>query len=87
MNVLVTGGAGYIGSHTVLSLLEAGHSVLVADNFVNSKPEVLRRLEELAGQKIPFAELDLCDMEKTDALFASNKIDAIIHFAGLKAVG
>ena len=87
MKVLVTGGAGYIGSHTVLALLEAGYEVLVADNFVNSKPEVLRRLAELAGREIPFVEADVCDKAAVDAIFRDSRPDAVIHFAGLKAVG
>lgn len=87
MTVLVTGGAGYIGSHTVLALLEAGYQVVVADNFSNSKPEVLRRLSQLAGQQIPFVQADLCDTPSCEALFSSHSIDAVIHFAGLKAVG
>lgn len=87
MNVLVTGGAGYIGSHTVLSLLEAGHSVVVLDNLANSSVESLTRVEELTGTRPTFVELDLLDAEGVDKLFASSAFDAVIHFAGLKAVG
>ncbi|ACZ32084.1 UDP-glucose 4-epimerase [Xylanimonas cellulosilytica DSM 15894] len=87
MRVLVTGGAGYIGSHTVLALVAAGHDVVVADNFSNSKPAVLPRLEELAGRTIPLHEVDLTDAAATDALFAAERVDAVIHFAGFKAVG
>ncbi|MDO4566701.1 MAG: SDR family NAD(P)-dependent oxidoreductase, partial [Oscillospiraceae bacterium] len=87
MRVLVSGGAGYIGSHTALELLKAGYEVLIADNFSNSRPEVLRRLEMLAGQSIPFKECELCDAKQTEELFESADIDAVIHFAGLKAVG
>ncbi len=87
MRVLVSGGAGYIGSHTVLSLIEAGHEVLVVDDFSNSKPSVVGRLEELSGTHIPVHGFDLTDTEKTDQLFGSEQIDAVIHFAGLKAVG
>ncbi len=87
MTVLVTGGTGYIGSHTVLALLDAGYEVLVADNFVNSKPEVLHRMAELAGREIPFVRADLCNNKDCDALFSEYSFDAVIHFAGLKAVG
>lgn len=87
MRILVTGGAGYIGSHTVLELLDAGHDVLVADNFVNSKPAALKRLRQLASRPFDFEETDLTNAEATDALFSRNRIDAVIHFAGLKAVG
>ena len=87
MRVLVTGGAGYIGSHTVLALLDAGHEVLVVDSFANSKPTVIPRLEELSGQHIPVHAFDLRDADKTERLFADERIDAVIHFAGLKAVG
>ncbi len=87
MRVLVTGGAGYIGSHTVLQLLAAGHDVVAADNFSNSKPSVLPRLEALAGQPVEFHMVDLTDRERTDVLFAGVPIDAVIHFAGFKAVG
>ena len=87
MRILVTGGAGYIGSHTVLELLDAGYDVLIADNFVNSKPAALTRLRSLASKPFQFEEVDLTDAEKTDALFTRYSIDAVIHFAGLKAVG
>ncbi|MCE1179977.1 MAG: UDP-glucose 4-epimerase GalE [Micrococcales bacterium] len=87
MRTLVTGGAGYIGSHTVLQLIEAGHEVVIADNFSNSRRSVLPRLEELAGQPIPVVEVDLCDVEATDRLVAEGGFDSVIHFAGLKAVG
>jgi UDP-glucose 4-epimerase len=87
MRILVTGGAGYIGSHTVLELLEAGYDVLVADNFVNSKPAALKRIQELAPRPFKFEECDLTDAEATELLFCSHGIDAVIHFAGLKAVG
>ena len=88
MRILVTGGAGYIGSHTVLALLEAGYAVLIADNYSNSKPEALRRIRKLSGQDVPFALCDLRDEAATDALFAAYPdIEAVIHFAGLKAVG
>ena len=87
MKVLVTGGAGYIGSHTVLALLEAGHDVVIADSFVNSSPKVINRLEKLAGRQIPVMEIDLTDYTLTDQMFQVLKPDAVIHFAGLKAVG
>ncbi|MDN5860596.1 MAG: UDP-glucose 4-epimerase GalE [Pseudonocardia sp.] len=87
MRVLVSGGAGYIGSHTVLALIEAGHGVVVVDDFSNSKPTVLGRLAALAGQEIPLHVFDLTDRDKTDRLFDTEQVDAVIHFAGLKAVG
>jgi UDP-glucose 4-epimerase len=87
MRVLVSGGAGYIGSHTVLALLEHGHQVLVVDDFSNSKPTVIGRLEQLSGQHVPVHSFDLADADKTRHLFGSEQIDAVIHFAGLKAVG
>ena len=87
MKVLVTGGAGYIGSHMVLCLLEAGHDVVVVDNLANSSAESLRRVEELTGRQPEFVELDLLDAANLDGLFASSGFDSVIHFAGLKAVG
>ena len=87
MRVLVTGGCGYIGSHTVLQLLQAGHEVLVVDDFSNASPAVVPRLEELAGRPIPVHRFSLEDRAATQALFAAEQIDAVIHFAGFKAVG
>lgn len=87
MKILVTGGAGYIGSHTCIQLLEAGHEIVVVDNFYNSKYEAVRRIQELSGKDFPFYEADVCDSEAVEKIFSENKIDAIIHFAGLKAVG
>jgi UDP-glucose 4-epimerase len=87
MRVLVSGGAGYIGSHTVVQLVAAGHEVVIVDSFANAKPTVVNRLEALTGKHLPVHAFDLCDGEKTEQLFAHEKIDAVIHFAGLKAVG
>ncbi len=87
MRVLVSGGAGYIGSHTVVRLVAAGHDVVVVDNFGNAKPAVIDRLEALTETNIPVHAFDLTDKDKTEHLFASEQIDAVIHFAGLKAVG
>ncbi len=87
MKVLVTGGAGFIGSHTVLTMLENGHDVVVFDNYVNSCPEAIRRVEELAGKRVKMYEADMLDTAAMDRIFAENDIDAVIHFAGLKAVG
>ena len=87
MRVLVTGGAGYIGSHTVLALIEHGHDVVIVDDFDNSKPSVVPRLESLSGARIPVHEFDLTDTDRTRAFFAAEPVDAVIHFAGLKAVG
>jgi len=87
MRVLVSGGAGYIGSHTVLALIEAGHDILVVDDFSNAKPTVVGRLEALSGRHIPVHAFDLTDADKTSHLFDTEAIDAVIHFAGYKAVG
>jgi UDP-glucose 4-epimerase len=87
MKVLVTGGTGYIGSHTVLCLLEAGHQVTVVDNLVNSSPESLRRVRELTGREVGFHRVDLLDEAALAGVFATEEVDAVIHFAGLKAVG
>lgn len=87
MNILVTGGAGYIGSHTIVELLEAGHSVVVVDNFVNSSEESLVRVEKITGCRIPFYKVDVCDNKALEDVFEQHHFDACIHFAGLKAVG
>lgn len=88
MRVLVTGGAGYIGSHTCFELLMAGHEVVVVDNLINSKVESLKRVEELAGSPLVFHEVDLLDVNGLQTVFKeSSTIDTVIHFAGLKAVG
>ncbi len=87
MKVLVTGGAGYIGSHTTLCLLDAGHEVTVLDNLANSSEESLRRVEALTGKHVDFRKGDLLDTRSLDELFAEGHFDAVIHFAGLKAVG
>ena len=87
MNILLTGGAGYIGTHTIIELDKAGHSVVVVDNLYNSKPEALRRVEQITGKKVPFVEADIRNREAMDELFSDNRIDAVINFAGLKAVG
>jgi UDP-glucose 4-epimerase len=87
MRILVTGGAGYIGSHTVVLLLEAGHEVVIADNFSNSKPEAVRRIGELAGRGAEMAEVDLLDQPALDRAVAEAAPEAVVHFAGLKAVG
>ena len=87
MNVLLAGGAGYIGSHTCVELIEAGHTVVIADNYSNSCPEAVKRVEEITGAKIPLYEADVCDPEAVGKIFSENDIDAVIHFAGLKAVG
>jgi len=87
MRVLVTGGTGYIGSHTVVELINNGYDVVIVDNFSNSKPVVLDRLKEITGVDIKFYELDLCDKDKLRVVFDENQIDAVIHFAGFKAVG
>lgn len=87
MRILVTGGSGYIGSHTTLELLRAGHDVVVVDNLSNSSRESLRRVEDLAGRQLTFHQLDLLDEAALSAVFGQSSIDAVIHFAGLKAVG
>lgn len=87
MQVLVTGGAGYIGSHTVLSLLENNYEVVVYDNLVNSNIESINRIEKLAGKPVEFVEGDMCDKEKLSHVFKQFNIKAVIHFAALKAVG
>ena len=88
MSILVTGGAGYIGSHTCVELIQAGYEVIVADNLYNSSEEAIRRVEKIVGKKVPFVNAELCDMEQVEALFANHPdIDSVMHFAGLKAVG
>ncbi|MFV0399739.1 MAG: UDP-glucose 4-epimerase GalE [Oscillospiraceae bacterium] len=87
MSVLVTGGAGYIGSHTCVELLDAGYDIVVLDNFSNSKPEALDSIRQLTGKDFPFYQADVLDEAALGKLFAEQKIDAVIHFAALKAVG
>ena len=87
MVILVTGGAGYIGSHTCVSLLEAGHDVIVADNLSNSKVEVLDRIKELTNREFIFYQVDVTGQKAVDQIFASHSIEGIVHFAGFKAVG
>ena len=87
MRVLVTGGAGFIGSHTIIALAEAGHEPVIVDNFSNSSPAVLPRLAQIIGREVELHEIDLCDKAATDALVARVVPDAVIHFAGYKAVG
>ena len=87
MNILVTGGLGFIGSHTVVELLSAGHTPIIVDNLVNSKLEVLNRIQKITGVRPAFTELDVADEASLDKVFEKQPIDAVIHFAGLKAVG
>ncbi|MGF7228867.1 MAG: UDP-glucose 4-epimerase GalE [Candidatus Saccharibacteria bacterium] len=87
MNILVAGGAGYIGSHTVIELIAAGHTPIIADNLANSSLEAIHRVETIVDQKIPFVQVDLTDKEAVAALFKDNDFDAVVLFAGYKAVG
>ncbi|HQD93028.1 MAG TPA: UDP-glucose 4-epimerase GalE [Bacilli bacterium] len=87
MKVLVTGGAGYIGSHTCVELLNNGHDVIIVDNLSNSKPEVINRIKELTGKDFKFYKADILNKKEIDKIFKENNIEAVIHFAGLKAVG
>jgi len=87
MNILVTGGLGYIGSHTVVELVSAGHDVIIIDNLANSKISVLSRLEKITGKTLPFIQLDIADRVALTQVFNQHQIDGVIHFAGLKAVG
>lgn len=87
MKILLTGGAGYIGSHTAIELDKAGHEVVVVDNLANSKEEALKRVEKIIGKAVPFIKADIRDRAAMEKVFSENKIDAVINFAGLKAVG
>ena len=87
MTILLAGGAGYIGSHTAVSLLEAGHDVVIVDNYINSSPAAVDRVEELTGRTVTRYRADVTDKAAMTAIFAENAIDCVIHFAGLKAVG
>lgn len=87
MNILVTGGAGYIGSHTCVELLQEGYDVIVIDNLINSNKESLNRVEKITGKKLKFYKIDILDKPALETVFRENQIDGVIHFAGLKAVG
>ena len=87
MSILVTGGAGFIGSHTVVELLNAGYDTIILDNLCNSKSESVKRIKEITGKDVKFYECDIRDRAGLDKIFAENSIEAVIHFAGLKAVG
>ncbi len=87
MSILVTGGAGYIGSHTVVELLERDEKIVIVDNFVNSKPEALEKIKKITGKDFKFYEVDILDEENLEKVFKENNIESVIHFAGLKAVG
>lgn len=86
-NILVTGGTGFIGSHTCVELLASGHDVVIMDNLSNSKEAAVSRIESISGKKVVFYKADMCDYEACCRIFSENKIDAVVHFAGLKAVG
>jgi len=87
MNILLTGGAGFIGTHTCVELLNAGHDAIIVDNYINSQPEAVKRVEEITGKSVKLYEADVCDKAAMTRIFDENQIDAVIHFAGLKAVG
>ncbi len=87
MNVLVTGGAGYIGSHTVVELLQAGHEAIIVDDLSNAKIDVIDRIEMICGKRPEFYQIDCADKERLLTVFSHHRIDAVIHFAGSKAVG
>ena len=87
MSILVTGGAGFIGSHTVVELLEENEDIIIVDNFINSKPDVLDKIKEITKKDFKFYEVDMLNEEKMEEIFKENIIEAVIHFAGLKAVG
>ena len=87
MSILVTGGLGFIGSHTVVELMKNKYEVVVADNLINASIEVLENIKKIIGIKPKFYEIDVTDEQKTKKIFQDNKIEAVIHFAGLKAVG
>ena len=87
MHILVTGGAGYIGSHTCVELLQAGYTVTVVDNLCNSSEKALERVKQITGKDLRFVQADIADAAAMDAVFSASPVDAVIHFAGLKAVG
>jgi UDP-glucose 4-epimerase len=87
MKILVTGGCGYIGSHTCVELLESGYDVVIVDNLSNSKRDVVDKIEKITNKKVKFYEEDLCNYKELDNIFKKEKVDAVIHFAGYKAVG
>ena len=87
MKILLTGGAGFIATHTCVELMQAGHEAVIVDNYVNSQPEAIRRVEEIVGRSVNAYEADCCDASAMNRIFDENRIDAVIHFAGLKAVG
>ena len=87
MSVLITGGAGFIGSHTAVQLLESGEDIIILDNFSNSSPEMLDGIRQITGMTFTFYEGDMRDKALLDRLFTENNIESVIHFAGLKAVG
>ena len=82
--ILLSGGAGYIGSHTAVALLEAGYEVIIVDNYCNSSPEAINRIQEVSGKQVKVYEADVKDSAAISKIFAENKIDCVIHFAGLK---
>ena len=86
MSILVTGGAGFIGSHTCVELLNAGYDTIILDNLCNSKSESVKRIKEITGKDVKFVKCDIRDRAGLDKIFSENKIDAVIHFAGLKSV-
>ncbi len=86
-NILITGGAGFIGSHTAVELIEAGYGVIVADNLSNADTTCLEGVEKITGQKVPFYQADCCKKEDLRKIFTENRIDGAIHFAAFKAVG
>ena len=87
MKILLTGGAGFIGSHTAVELIEQGYDVVIVDNFVNSKPEAVRRIEAITGKPVTLYRADVADKDALETIFKQNEIEVVIHFAGLKAVG